>query len=96
MFSFWKSGLNPDFKEHSDYLDKITDDAEKKLKQLINDMIRADKKNTQDNLRLEVKQHLLFCQSKCADFKGREDTLKVGHFHHGIFLLGTYFVLPEN
>ncbi|VDI78486.1 Hypothetical predicted protein, partial [Mytilus galloprovincialis] len=71
-----EKGLNPDFKEHSDYLDKITDDAEKKLKQLINDMIRADKKNTQDNLRLEVKQHLLFCQSKCADFKGREDTLK--------------------
>ncbi|XP_071144810.1 NACHT and WD repeat domain-containing protein 2-like [Mytilus edulis] len=74
-----EKGLNPDFKEHSDYLDKITDDAEKKLKQLINDMIRADKKNTQDNLRLEVKQHLLFCQSKCADFKGREDTLKAVH-----------------
>ncbi|XP_063410138.1 NACHT and WD repeat domain-containing protein 2-like isoform X2 [Mytilus trossulus] len=76
----WREkGLNPDFKEHSDYLDKITDDAEKKLKQLINDMIRAEKKNKQDNLRLEVKQHLLFCQSKCADFKGKEDTLKAVH-----------------
>ncbi|CAC5359591.1 NACHT domain- and WD repeat-containing protein 1 [Mytilus coruscus] len=74
-----EKGLNPGFKEHSDYLDKITDDAEKKLKQLTDDMIRADKKNKQDNLRLEVKQHLLFCQSKCADFKGKEDTLKAVH-----------------
>ncbi|XP_052082166.1 uncharacterized protein LOC127719866 isoform X2 [Mytilus californianus] len=74
-----EKGLNPGFKEHSDYLDKITDDAEKKLKQLIDNTIRADKKNKQDNLRLEVKQHLVFCQSKCADFKGKKNTLEAVH-----------------
>ena len=56
-------------------------------------MIRAEKKNKQDNLRLEVKQHLLFCQSKCADFKAKEDTLKVGL---SIMESFSYFILPEN
>ncbi|XP_076106889.1 NACHT domain- and WD repeat-containing protein 1-like isoform X1 [Mytilus galloprovincialis] len=77
--SWQEKGLDPSIKEHSEYLDKITDDSERKLKQLIDDIIAADKKKKSEPVKDEIRQHLLFCQTKCADFKGKEDTLEAVH-----------------
>lgn len=83
--------MDPSIKEHGEYLDKITDDAERKLKQLIDDIIAADKKKKSDPVKDEIGQHLLFCQTKCADFKGKEDTLEVGNSTIWLFLCESVF-----
>ncbi|XP_076085339.1 NACHT and WD repeat domain-containing protein 2-like [Mytilus galloprovincialis] len=59
-----EKGLNPGIKEHSDYLRKITEDAEKNLKRLIDDTIRADNDNKQDNLRLEAVQDYIMSEKR--------------------------------
>lgn len=70
-------GLDPSIQEHNAYLEKICEDSEKKLKQLVDGIIAEDQKRRHDPIREESKQHLLFCQGKIADFQGKEDTLKV-------------------
>ena len=35
------------------------------------------KETSQDTLTKEITEHIQFCQKKCKNFHGREDTLKV-------------------
>ena len=95
MFSF--SGLDPSNTDHNDYLEKITNDAEEKLKKMVEHIITEGNKKKAVSVRDECVQHLLFCKSKCEDFQGKKDTLKVNlilnvilvHYHRYVLYLPT-------
>ena len=50
-----------------------------------------EKAKTEDLLVNEIYQHISFCQNKCKDFYGREDTLKVYIFKAKLVLFLVIF-----
>ena len=71
-------GINPENKEHGDYLKKMTDDFVNVMCSKIEKAIQEHAKSHKiDPLYEECIQHILFCQAKCQNFYGREETLQV-------------------
>ena len=72
----YSTGVDPKDKEHSAYLTKLAEDFVQILSTMISQAVN-EKAKTEDLLVNEIYQHISFCQNKCNDFYGREDTLKV-------------------
>ena len=69
--------MDPKDKDHSSYLKKLADDFVEIMASMISEAV-TEKTKSEDLLVNEIFQHISFCQNKCRDFHGREDTLQVG------------------
>ncbi|XP_052800087.1 uncharacterized protein LOC128231374 isoform X2 [Mya arenaria] len=70
-----EKGINPNSPEHKKYLAKMKEDFVSKMCALIKTAVDA-KTASHDTLTKEITEHIQFCQKKCKQFHGREETLK--------------------
>jgi hypothetical protein len=71
-------GIDPNVKEHSQYLNKISEDLVTNMQQMIDTAIKArEKQELVEPILEECKQQIVFCQHKSNGFRGRDDILQV-------------------
>ena len=69
-------GLCPESnKENDQYLNRLCEDFEADVKELIHDTCAKVTDRDEDPLLKEILHHAVFCQTKCSTFCGREDVL---------------------
>ncbi|KAK3084596.1 hypothetical protein FSP39_016054 [Pinctada imbricata] len=80
-----EKGIDPDFAEHKEYLSKMTEGFIDLMCSKIDSAITEHSKSHKvDPLYEECIEHTLFCQTKCENFYGREDTLqKIKEYIYG-------------
>lgn len=75
------SGIDPDCREHADYLEKITTDFQNQMIASIDESIKErenDKKLTLKPDHEEFMEHAVLVKKKCDGVRGRDDIVKVG------------------
>jgi len=72
------SGIDPTVDMHKKYIDRLCEDFENKMKEMISKSIEEHKvAETENVLYVEVVQHTMFCKKKVEVVYGRKSTLKV-------------------
>ena len=80
-------GVDPETKEHKEYLEKLCDDFTSKIEYLIEKGVKRNRDNHLSNsVHGEVSQHAAFCQDKCSNFSGRTDLLSVSETYDFCYL----------
>jgi len=69
-------GVSADNAEHKKYLNRMKEEFVERLCKMIQSAVDS-RKETHSELTNEITEHILFCQNKCKNFHGREETLKV-------------------
>ena len=72
-------GIDTEFNEHKDYLERLCEDFEVRLKRMIDVSLEKDRVKSSSldaHLFKEVLSHLLICQRRNLIFSGREELLE--------------------